>query len=85
MKQKMTVKRDAFGIARFISEYKTAEQRRQEDKSLRQKVPRESQAVFEVAPDRIDPVKVIKKSSEGRLEHLIPIHFGRMSKNVVAL
>ena len=84
MKNKTTVKRDAFGIARFISEYKTAEQRRQEGKSLREKVPRVSQAEFEVAPDRTDPVKVIKKSSEGRLEHLIPIRYGRMSKSVFA-
>jgi uncharacterized protein (DUF2252 family) len=84
MKNRTTVKRDAFGIARFISEYKTSEQRRQEGKSLRDKVPRVSQAEFEVAPDRTDPVKVIKKSSEGRLEHLIPIRYGRMSKSVFA-
>jgi hypothetical protein len=73
---------DAFGIARFCSEYKTSEQRGQEGKSLREKVPRISQAEFEVAPDRSDPVKVIKKSSEGRLEHLIPIRYVRMSKSV---
>ena len=54
MKNKTTVKRDAFGIARFITEYKTAEQRRQEGKSLREKVPRVSQAEFEVAPDRTE-------------------------------
>ena len=53
MMQKTTVKRDAYGIARFISEYKTSEQRRQEGKALREKVPRESQAEFEVLrPDR---------------------------------
>ncbi len=84
MKNKTTVKRDAFGIARFISEYKTSEQRRQEGKSLRDKIPRESQAEFEMAKDRTDPVKVIKKSSEGRLQHLIPIRYGRMSKSVFA-
>jgi hypothetical protein len=32
---KTTVERDAFGIARFISDYKTGEQRRQEGKALR--------------------------------------------------
>jgi hypothetical protein len=52
MKNKTTVNRDAFGIARFCSEYKTSEQRGQEGKSLRGKVPRVSQAEFEVAPDR---------------------------------
>ena len=79
-----TVERDAFGIARFISEYKTGEQRRQEGKALREKVPHESQAEFEIASDRTDPVKVIKKSSEGRLQHLIPIRYGRMSKSAFA-
>ena len=84
MKNKTTVKRDAFGIARFSSDYKTNEQRRLEGKSLREKVPRVSQAAFEAGADRTDPVKVIRKSSEGRLEHLIPIRYGRMSKSVFA-
>jgi len=84
MANKTTVERDAYGIARFTTEYKTNEQRRQEGKSLREKVPRESQAEFETASDRTDPVKVIKKSSEGRLEHLIPIRYGRMSKSAFA-
>jgi uncharacterized protein (DUF2252 family) len=84
MKNKTTVKRDAFGIARFSSEFKTNEQRRLEGKSLRDKVPRVSQAAFEAGADRTDPVKVIRKSSEGRLEHLIPIRYGRMSKSVFA-
>jgi len=84
MIQGTTVKRDAFGIARFIAEYKTAEQRRQEGKALRAKIPRESHAEFEMAKDRTDPVKVIKKSSEGRLQHLIPIRYGRMAKSVFA-
>ena len=79
-----TVERDAFGITRFITCYKTAEQRRQEGKSLREKVPRESHAEFEIASDRTDPVKVIKKSSEGRLQHLVPIRYGRMAKSVFA-
>ena len=84
MIQGTTVKRDAFGIARFIADYKTTEQRRQEGKALRAKIPRESHAEFEMAKDRTDPVKVIKKSSEGRLQHLIPIRYGRMAKSVFA-
>ena len=84
MIQGTTVKRDAFGIARFIADYKTSEQRRQEGKALRAKIPRESHAEFEVARDRPDPVKVIKESSKGRLQHLIPIRYGRMAKSVFA-
>src|SRR5512137_2909652 len=84
MKQETTVQRDASGIAKFITEYKTGDQRRQEGKALRANVPRESHAGFEVASGRTDPVKVIKKSSEGRLQHLIPIRYGRMSKSAFA-
>jgi uncharacterized protein (DUF2252 family) len=81
MINKTTVKRDAFGIAKFISDYKTAGQRREEGKILREQIPRESHAEWEMASDRIDPVKVIKESSKGRLQHLIPIRYGRMSKS----
>jgi uncharacterized protein (DUF2252 family) len=84
MKQGTTVQRDASGIAKFITEYKTGEQRRQEGKALREKIPLESQAECEMPSDRTDPVKVIKKSSEGRLEHLIPIRYGRMAKSAFA-
>ena len=48
------------------------------------KIPLESQAECEMPSDRTDPVKVIKKSSEGRLEHLIPIRYGRMAKSAFA-
>ncbi|MGB9175644.1 MAG: DUF2252 domain-containing protein [Methanoregula sp.] len=51
---------------------------------LRETVRRVSQAEFEIPSDRTDPVEVIKKSSEGRLEHLIPIRYGRMAKSVFA-
>jgi len=84
MKVETTVQRDAYGIAKFITEYKTGEQRRQEGKALRGKIPLESQAECEMPSDRTDPVKVIKKSSEGRLQHLIPIRYGRMSKSAFA-
>jgi len=84
MKIKTTAKRDAFGIVRFNTEYKTADQRRQEGKDLRETIPRVSHAEFEPPGDRPDPVEVIKESSKGRLEHLIPIRYGRMSKNVFA-
>ena len=81
MKGKVTIERDEYGMARFISEYKTAAQRKQEGKEKRNDVPRESLAEFEPASDRPDPVSVVKKSSEGRWEHLIPIRYGRMSKS----
>jgi uncharacterized protein (DUF2252 family) len=84
MKQKVTVKRDHYGMAKFVTDYKTAVERKQEGKEKRNSIPRESHAVFDPASDRKDPVSVIKKSSEGRWEHLIPIRYGRMSKSPFA-
>ncbi|MCX6701219.1 MAG: DUF2252 family protein [Methanomicrobiales archaeon] len=84
IKAVITVERDKFGITRFNSDYKTGEQRKQEGKDRRKETPRESHAEFEPPGDRPDPVEVIKESSKGRLEHLIPIRYGRMSKSVFA-
>jgi len=84
MKRKVTVEYDAFGMARFISDYKTTAQRKQDGKDKRNEFPRESQAEFESTSERSDPVSEIKKSSEGRWEHLIPIRYGRMSKSPFA-
>jgi uncharacterized protein (DUF2252 family) len=84
MKGKVTIERDAYGMAKFISDYKTAAERKQEGKDKRNEVPRESHAEFEPETDRLDPVSVIKKSSEGRMEHLVPIRYGRMSKSAFA-
>jgi uncharacterized protein (DUF2252 family) len=84
MKGKVTIERDEYGMVRFITEYKTAAQRKQEGKDKRNEFPRESHAEFETVSDRLDPVSVIKKSSEARWEHLIPIRYGRMSKSPFA-
>lgn len=80
----ITVERDKFGIAWFNSDYKTAEQRKREGKDRRGEIPRESLAEFELPGDRPDPVEVIEESGKGRLEHLVPIRYGRMSKSVLA-
>jgi uncharacterized protein (DUF2252 family) len=81
IKQPVKIQRDEYGIARFISEYKTAAKRRQEGKDKRNEVLRESHAEFEVTGDRADPLAVIEKSSEGRWQHLVPIRYGRMSRS----
>lgn len=47
-------------------------------KSLRDKCPRQSHAVWQVPHDRPDPVALIEKSNQGRLPQLIPIRHGRM-------
>ncbi|MCX6701215.1 MAG: DUF2252 domain-containing protein [Methanomicrobiales archaeon] len=80
----VTIERDEYDMARFITEYKMRDQRKQEGKDRRKEFPREAHAEFEPASDRPNPVEVVKKSSEGRWKHLIPIRYGRMSKSPFA-
>ena len=47
-------------------------------KSLREKAPRTSHAVWNAPAARPDPVDILIRSSEGRQENLIPIRYGRM-------
>jgi len=47
-------------------------------KALREKVPHESHAVWKHPSKARDPVKILTKSSEGRLPELVPIRYGRM-------
>ena len=47
-------------------------------KALRQQVPRQLLGRWEPPADRPDPVALIQKSHEGRLEELVPIRVARM-------
>ena len=48
-------------------------------RALRLKCSRESQAEYNPSrKDRDDPIEVLLDSSEGRIEHLLPIRYGRM-------
>src|SRR5262249_6920560 len=47
-------------------------------KSLRERCPRTSHAVWKPRRGRSDPVRLLEKSNEGRLPELIPIRHGRM-------
>ena len=84
MRHSYTIERDEFGLAIFQSDYHTMTQRKQEGKGRRNEIPRESHGEYDPERERTDPVTVIKKSSEGRWEHLIPIRYGRMSKSPFA-
>ena len=48
-------------------------------KALRKKVPRSSHAEWSTDPERPDPISLLEKANETRLENLVPIRFGRMS------
>jgi uncharacterized protein (DUF2252 family) len=47
-------------------------------KALRQKSPRKALADWKPAADRPDPIQLIVDSSQGRIQDLLPIRYGRM-------
>ena len=47
-------------------------------KSLRDKCPRTSHAVWKAADNRPDPLQLLEESNKGRIPQLIPIRYGRM-------
>jgi Uncharacterized protein conserved in bacteria (DUF2252) len=53
-------------------------------KALCRKVRRQDHAAWEPPEGRRDPVDLLCESNEGRLPHLIPIRFGRMSQSPFA-
>ncbi len=52
--------------------------RRIRGKLLRDVVPRESHSEWKAPKDRPDPVQMLEESNKGRIQHLIPIRYGRM-------
>ena len=47
-------------------------------KSLRKQVPRSSHGDWSPAADRPDPLSLLQAQDKGRLQHLLPIKYGRM-------
>jgi uncharacterized protein (DUF2252 family) len=56
----------------------SVEERMDEGKKLRERVPRNAHAHWKPPAHRLDPVALLKKSDEGRVEKLLPIRYGRM-------
>jgi uncharacterized protein (DUF2252 family) len=56
----------------------TSAERAERGKAARVEVPRESHALFEVAPDRPDPVALLEEQSANRVPDLVPVRYGRM-------
>ena len=53
-------------------------------KALRSKVPRSSHAEWSPDPERPDPISLLEEANKTRLEHLVPIRYGRMSMSPFA-
>jgi len=57
---------------------RTRAERIEAGRALRVSCPRESHAGFHPAESRADPIELLARSSEGRIEQLVPIRYGRM-------
>jgi hypothetical protein len=56
----------------------TRSERRVMGKALRERVPRSSHGGWSPEPDRPDPISLLQAQDKGRLQHLLPIKYGRM-------
>lgn len=62
----------------------TVKERFAAGKSLREKTPRRAHAKWVPAPDRADPVELLKRADRGRLPELLPMRYGRMKQSPFA-
>lgn len=56
-------------------------ERAHDGRAARKRTPRSSHGSFERPAQRPDPVDVIEQQSAARLQHLVPIRYGRMSES----
>ena len=70
--------------AEWTRDLSTRAERYAAGKALRSSVPRSSHAEWAPDPERPDPISMLEESNRTRLEHLVPIRFGRMSTSAFA-
>jgi uncharacterized protein (DUF2252 family) len=66
------------GDATSAVPYLSVAERVARGKAARAEVPRFRHAVFEPAPGRVDPVKMLERQAKTRVPELVPIRYGRM-------
>jgi uncharacterized protein (DUF2252 family) len=59
-------------------------ERKQIGKTLRQQAPRRSHGSWSPAPDRPDPISLLQAQDKTRIQHLVPIKYGRMLESPFA-
>ena len=62
----------------------TTRERRAAGRALRKQAPRKSHGLWAPAPDRPDPIQLLRDQDAGRIKHLIPIKYGRMAASPFA-
>jgi uncharacterized protein (DUF2252 family) len=63
---------------------RTRDERMDRGRSARRAVPRAGQAEFTPAPDRPDPLSLLEKQAQHRVQELLPIRYGRMAASPFA-
>jgi len=59
-------------------------ERREYGRALRQTVPLESHGEWHPAPDRPNPIELLRQDDQSRIQHLVPIKYGRMAQSAFA-
>jgi uncharacterized protein (DUF2252 family) len=63
---------------------KSIEQRMEEGKALRKKLPRTALGEYKPALDRMDPISILEEQAKSRIADLIPIRYARMLQSPFA-
>src|SRR5258708_7217785 len=66
------------GVATTEPGRRTLAERRAVGRSLREKVPRSSNAEWSPAADRPDPISLLEEQDRSRLAQFVPLRYGRM-------
>jgi len=62
----------------------SSEERIEMGRGLREKVPRQAHADYQLSPNRRDPIAILEESNQGRVPELVPIRYGRMLRDSFA-
>ncbi len=65
-------------IGTFEARHPSIAERLAAGKAFREKVPRSSHALYEKHADRPDPVAILEKQNETRIQKLVPVRYARM-------
>ncbi|HEY1246768.1 MAG TPA: DUF2252 family protein, partial [Hyphomicrobiaceae bacterium] len=71
-------------VSKGVVEHLSTAERAALGKAARSKVPRSNHAEFQPAKERPDPIGLLAKQAESRVQDLVPIRYGRMAASPFA-
>src|SRR5580704_5579722 len=78
MRSKKTIEEDLEKALLHDNTISPRDDRRARGQALREAIPHKAHAGWKAPSDRPDPIDILEKSNEGRLQDLIPVRWGRM-------